>query len=170
MVDWPKIVEQHGPCVWRTAFRMLSDREEASDCYQETFLGAHEFSRKHEVANWPALLTRLAASRALDRLRKRYRNRTDLLDDCSSVVGREPAPEVPMEQQEWLDRFRRTVVELPEPQAEVFCLSEIENMAHSEIAAELGTTTKQVTDRLYRAKQKLRQLLIARGMVDEVKR
>ena len=29
MTDWPAIVEQHGPHVWRTAYRILSDYDEA---------------------------------------------------------------------------------------------------------------------------------------------
>ncbi len=79
MVNWPAIVEQHGPYVWRTAFRLLSDREEASDCYQETFLKAVEYSNKQEIANWPGLLKRIATSRALDRLRRRYRRHDETL-------------------------------------------------------------------------------------------
>jgi len=55
----PAIVEQHGPCVWRTAYRLLSDCEEASDCYQETFLKAVEYSRQKEIANWASLLKRI---------------------------------------------------------------------------------------------------------------
>jgi len=169
LVDWPVIVEQHGPYVWRTAFRLLSDREEASDCYQETFLKAVEYSNKQEITNWTGLLKRIATSRALDRLRRRYRNRDENLNNSEAVLTREPAPDEPMQQQEWMDRFRQVLAELPDRQAEVFWLSEVETLEHKEIAEQLGATAQQVATWLHRAKQKLRQLLVERGFVGEVK-
>ena len=39
-LDWPAIVREHGPLVWRTALRILGDDSEAADCYQETFISA----------------------------------------------------------------------------------------------------------------------------------
>jgi len=173
VADWPAIVEQHGPYVWRTAFRLLSDREEASDCYQETFLSAVEYSRQKEISNWPGLLKRIATSRALDRLRRRYRNRDEPLENGEAVLAREPAPDEPMQQAEWMERFRQVLAELPERQADVFWLSEVEMLEHREIANQWDVTTQEVAMWLHRAKQKLRRLLVERGMksdiVDEVK-
>jgi len=174
VVDWPTIVEQQGPYVWRTVYRLLSDREEANDCYQETFLKAVEYSNKQElnnqeITNWPGLLKRIATSRALDRLRRRYRNRTELLENGEVVIARDTAPDEPMQQQEWMDRFRQILAELPERQAEVFWLSEVEGLEHAEIATHFDATPRQVATWLHRAKQKLRQLLVEKGFVDEVK-
>ncbi len=170
MVDWPAIVEQHGPYVWRTAFRLLSDREEASDCYQETFLKVVEYSNRQEIVNWTGLLKRIATSRALDRLRRRYRNRDEILENGEVVIGRGPAPDEPMQQREWMERFRQVLAELPERQAEVFWLSEVETLEHKEIAEQLDATPKEVAMWLHRAKQKLRRLLVERGIVGEVPR
>jgi len=168
VVDWPAIVEQHGPYVWRTAFRLLSDREEASDCYQETFLKAVEYSRQKEITNWSGLLKRIATSRALDRLRRRYRNRTEPLENGEAVLAREPAPDEPIQQAEWMDRFRQILAELPERQADVFWLSEVEMLQHQEIADQLDATPQEVAMWLHRAKQKLRRLLVERGIERDI--
>ena len=40
MHDWQNIAEQHGPLVWRVAFRVLQDRDDAADCHQEVFVDA----------------------------------------------------------------------------------------------------------------------------------
>ncbi len=170
MINWPAIVEQHGPYVWRTAFRLLSDREEASDCYQETFLKAVEYSNRQEIANWPGLLKRIATSRALDRLRRRYRKHDEPLASGEAVIARDPAPDEPVQQQEWMKRFRQVLAELPDRQAEVFWLSEVETLEHAEIAEQLDATPKEVAMWLHRAKQKLRRLLVERGIADEVPR
>ena len=169
MVDWPTIVEQKGPHVWRTAYRLLSNREDANDCYQETFLQAFKFSQKRDIENWSGLLKRIVTARALDRLRQRYRSRSEPLENEFAVIGREPAPYGTAQQKEWMDQLRHAIAELPEQQADVFCLSEIENLGHSEIAEQLDVTTKQIAVWLHRAKKKLRQLLAERGLADEVK-
>ncbi len=169
MVDWLTIIEQHGPYVWRTAYRLLSDREEANDCYQETFLYAVQYCQKREVENWAGLLKRMATSRALDRLRQRYRNRDELLEDGEAVIAREPAPDSPLQLQEWMNQLRESVASLPVQQADVFWLSEIENLEHTEIAVQLGATTQQIATWLHRAKQKLRQLLVEKGIAGEVR-
>ena len=72
--DWQAIVTEHGPTVWQTAYRLLGNRADAADCFQETFLSAFEYSRHQPVRHIPGLLVRLATTRAIDRLRQRTRH------------------------------------------------------------------------------------------------
>ena len=69
MPDWQEILSRDGGAVWQTAYRYLGNRADADECFQEAFLAAFKFSRHHEVTNWRAILKRLAAARAIDRLR-----------------------------------------------------------------------------------------------------
>ncbi len=69
-----------------------------------------------------------------------------------------------------MKRFRQVLAELPDRQAEVFWLSEVETLEHAEIAEQLNATPKEVAMWLHRAKQKLRRLLVERGIADEVPR
>ena len=71
--DWPHVVRQHHLVVWQTAYRLLANHADASDCFQDTFLAAWQFSERDAVLNWPALLQRLATARALDLLRQKIR-------------------------------------------------------------------------------------------------
>src|SRR5512140_2939255 len=73
VIEWPVIVRQHGPIVWKTAYRLLGQDADAADCFQETFMSAMDYAGRHEVENWPGLLQRLATARALDQLRRRIR-------------------------------------------------------------------------------------------------
>jgi len=75
MIDWEGILSRDGPAVWRTAWRVLGNRADADDVFQETFVAALEYSRTHAVHHWRALLQRLAVARAIDRLRQRVRRR-----------------------------------------------------------------------------------------------
>ena len=73
MIDWDDILAVHGPAVWRRAYRLLGNADEADDCLQSVFLAALETSRGQRVRDWPALLHTLAANWAVDRLRRRSR-------------------------------------------------------------------------------------------------
>ena len=74
MTDWDRIVASHGDAVWRKAGRLLGNQADAADCYQDAFLAALEFSRRQKVRSWPGLLSKLAAFKAMDILRKRVRH------------------------------------------------------------------------------------------------
>jgi RNA polymerase sigma-70 factor, ECF subfamily len=73
MTDWSQIVREHGPAVWRAAYRLLNHDSDAADCFQRAFVSALAAANKRPIHNWPALLKRLAVARALERLRQRRR-------------------------------------------------------------------------------------------------
>ena len=164
MIDWATIIEQHGPDVWRTAYRLLTDRDEASDCYQETFLQAVEYAGGHSVENWAGVLRRIATARALDRLRRRYRRPTEPLGDIPPLDEREPSPDEPAQLREWMDQLRAALTQLPESQAEAFWLCEVELLGRDDVARQLDASPKQVAVWLHRAKRKLRKLLARQGI------
>jgi len=66
------LVERHSRNVFRLAFRMTGNEEDAEDLVQETFLKAYRnlprFAGQSEFSTW---LHRIAANRAVDSLRRR---------------------------------------------------------------------------------------------------
>src|SRR5258707_15108483 len=96
MTDWDGILRDEGPAIWRTLWRLLGNRPDVDDCFQETFLAALQYSRDREttIRHWSAFLQRLATARAMDRLRRRYRHRdlTDESADASAAVSSRPGP------------------------------------------------------------------------------
>src|ERR1700722_16831301 len=75
MPDWQEILSRDGPAVWRTAYRLLANRADADECFQEGFVDALVLSRRQEIRDWGGLLRRLATVRSIDRLRQRRRSR-----------------------------------------------------------------------------------------------
>jgi len=161
MADWQTIVSRHSGPVWQTAYRLLGNREEASDCFQETFLTALELSRRQKVRNWPALLTRLCTCRAMDQLRKRLRGAGPAsgLDDWSAVPCTNPGPVELAQAAELSARLRLALAKLPDQQAEVFCMRCLNDLSYRDIARQLGLTTSAVGVLLHRARSHLRELL-----------
>jgi RNA polymerase sigma factor (sigma-70 family) len=163
MTDWSDVVHQHGPVVWKTAWRLLGNEADAADCFQNTFLAALKVSRKQTVRSWSALLRRLATTKALDRLRQRYRQSGRLvpLDDCPAVAARASGPDRQAEADELAEQLRDAIAALDDRQAAVFCLAWLESLPHRQIAEQLGLTVTHVGVLLHRARAQLRRLLRA---------
>ena len=162
MTDWQEVVEQHGPLVWRTGYRLLGNHADASDCFQKVFLDALQIARREPVRQWSALLRRLATARALDLMRDRYRrrNRSEPLTTVAQAIGREPLPEQQAEAAELTEQLRAALAELPEQQAQVFCHRCLDGLSYGQIAEQLDLDANSVGVLLHRARQRLQKLLV----------
>ena len=158
--DWQAIVRDHGPAVWRTAYRLLANHNDAADCFQETFLAAFEIACREPVRNVPGLLVRLATTRAIDRLRQRTRleqRRTDSNERQEPGGAADPLDLV--HTNELAAQLREQIGRLPPQEARVFCLRYLDDMSYRQIARELNIAISVVGVSLYRAKARLRAVL-----------
>ena len=137
--------------------RLLSNEQDARDCYQQTFLEATRL-RNESVNNWRSLLSSIATRRAMDQLRKRYRHRKSFID--SDV---EPTVDIPPDREligeEFRQQVRTVLATLPEQQAEAFWLRHLEQQPPSDIAKRLGIQVGHVRVLVHRAIQHLRREL-----------
>ncbi|OHB74791.1 MAG: hypothetical protein A2Z25_15525 [Planctomycetes bacterium RBG_16_55_9] len=159
MIDWNRIIKEHGPAVWQTAYRLLGNDADASDCFQETFVSALGFCRRQRVRNFSALLARLATARAIDQLRRRFRqaqSKTEFMD-CTTAEGENVCPHQQAEQKELAERIRQMLGKLPPQEAQVFCLRYLNDMSYRQIAEQLGITTNSAGVLLHRARARLRE-------------
>jgi RNA polymerase sigma-70 factor (ECF subfamily) len=162
MVIWPEIMKQHGPLVWQTALRLLCHEADASDCFQNVFREAVALARKETILNWPALLKRLATTRAINRLRQRRREAIRVRPlDGDPAPSREPTPAQAAEGSELAERLRQALADIEPRQALIFSLACLDGWAHQEIAAQLGITATHVRVLLSRARAELRVRLRA---------
>src|SRR5258706_10500032 len=123
MIDWEGIVAREGEGVWRRVYRLLGNRADAEEVFQETFLAALSFSKREVVESWGALLHRLATARAVDRLRQRQRRNTrQEMVDFEYVGGGEAEPYQNAQAGGLSERFRVGLGRLPERQAGGFSL------------------------------------------------
>lgn len=160
MIDWEGIVAREGEGVWRRVYRLLGNRADAEEVFQETFLAALTFSQGEEVESWGALLHRLATARAVDRLRQRQRRNTrQEMVDFEFVGGGEAEPYQHAQAGELSQRLRIALGKLPERQAEVFCLHAMEGWEHARIAQHMQISSDAVGVLLHRARKALRELL-----------
>ena len=162
-MDWPQIVELHGPMVWRIARRLLNHETDAADCFQRTFISAWELSRREPIGNWAPLLNRLAHARALDRLRQRKREtrRETMIPEEGAADLKAANPLQAAGASELAEHLRQALADLDPRQGQVFCLACLEGFAYEEIAEQLRITVNHVGVLLNRARTFLRARLAA---------
>jgi RNA polymerase sigma-70 factor (ECF subfamily) len=162
MPDWAAILSRDGPAVWQTAYRLLGNSADADECFQEACLAALAVSARETVRDWRALLQRLAAVRALNRLRQRYRRAgREGPGDLTALAGGEPSPLQGAEAAELAARLREALTGLPPQQAEAFCLHALDGWSYAEVADQLGVSVDHVGVMLHRARKQLRERLAA---------
>jgi RNA polymerase sigma-70 factor (ECF subfamily) len=161
VIDWQAIIKEHGPAVWQTAYRLLGNHADAADCFQETFVSALDVCRRQRVRNFSALLVRLATTRAIDQLRRRFRrsHSNGSPEDWVAVQSEDPCPAEQAQRQELAARIRQSLGQLPPQEAQAFCLRYLSDMSYREIADELGINTNAAGVLLHRARARLREAL-----------
>ncbi len=162
MMDWDQLVREHAALVFGTAWRILGHAADTEDVVQEVFLQVYEMRGRQPVRHWPALLRRLAACRALDRLRRR-KNVVPL--NGLSLHSSEREPEAAAIEHEIAQRLREALTQLSDREASVFCLRYFEELSNPQIAETLDISTGAVGVALHKARARLETLLapVARG-------
>lgn len=164
------LVERHARGVFRLAFRMLGNEEDAEDVVQEAFLKAwsrlHQFEARSGFGAW---LRRIAANCAYDSLRRR--KRTPLAagpwtDDEGGEVDpllELPSPIPSAERELWGAQLRArlgaALQALSPLERAAFTLRHLEERPIAEIARTLGCDDNNAKQSVFRAVRKLRRAL-----------
>jgi RNA polymerase sigma-70 factor (ECF subfamily) len=151
-------VREQGPLVYQIAWRILGHADDAEDVVQDVFLQMHQWHQTRPVRSWTGLLRKMATSRALDRLRRR---KTTLPLFEAALVTPDNPPETAAIEQELQERLRQAVGELPQREAEVFCLRYFEELSYQQIAETLQIQVGAVAAALHKARAKLEVSLLA---------
>lgn len=158
MSDWEGIVRANGPTVWRTLYRLLGQRADVDECFQETFLSAMEMSRRQKIECWSALLQTVATRKAVDRIRRKYRQREEAVE-FDAVASDSTDPAQAADEAERAVLLQQAMVKLPARQAEAICLHVFSGWSYQEIGQQLGLSSSAVGVTIHRGKQRLREML-----------
>jgi RNA polymerase sigma-70 factor (ECF subfamily) len=157
VTDWDRIVREHGPMVFATAWRILGNAADAEDVVQDVFLQVHQLHQAGPVRYWVGLLRRLATCRALDRLRQR--RHTVSLDSLPLASGG-PGPDAALLEKELGERLRLAIAQLPQREGAVFCMRYFEDLSYQQIAEALRIRPGAVATALHKARAKLEVSLL----------
>ena len=150
--DW--IVARFSPVVYRYAYRMMRNEQDARDATQDTLVKAlrniHRYDSRWRFSTW---VVGIARNTCIDEFRKRKR-RSDYEAPETADPGPGPA--------ELTDRNLRAralhaaMSELAPLYRDVLVLYHFEHLKYQEIADVLGIPIGTVMNRIFRARKKLR--------------
>lgn len=162
-----KIVHRWNVPVKRFLFRMVGNSGETDDLAQEVFARVYlKRASYRPVAKFSTWCFSIAANLATDRLRWWRRRPMSSLDAWWDAGGDTPDESTgalmggdAVVRQERIAAVRAAVAALPVDLRATLTLFEYEEQSVADIADALGCTAKAVENRLYRARQQLKQSL-----------
>ena len=163
--DFNRWVTDHGPALYRVAYRLVGDRHEAEDAVQEAFRSAWKSRALFQVGRSErAWLAAILRRRIVDRFRR---------GNLPAVSAGDHAIEVGVEgddplYHDYTDEMQRALGALPKDLREALLLVVVGELTHPEAADLLGLPLGTVLSRVSRARTKLREILLARAQGEKV--
>jgi len=161
------LVERYRQRVWRLAYQILRDKEEAWDCAQEAFVRAfHSLPSFRGQSAFYTWLFRITVNVATDRQRARgAQARAFGADRVPEEEWRRTTPDPTAGpdkaalQAEQRERIRHALDALPPKARTIIMLSDIEGLSYREIAEVLRCPIGTVMSRLHNARKRLKAAL-----------
>jgi len=161
------LVERHSRPLFRLAYRMTGNEQDAEDVVQESFLRAwrrlDEFESRAAFGTW---IYRIAANCALDTLRARQRQgerqeESGLAgaDFLLSVPSADPQPDRIAQSAQTARRMNEAMAGLSDTERAAFVMRHFEERSIEEIGRTLGVKENAAKQSIFRAVRKLRRAL-----------
>lgn len=163
------LVKKYQQHVFNLIFRHSGPRVEAEDLAQEVFLKVYSNLKNFQGrASFRTWLYRIALNVCIDHARRRKLRRMLSLESMSEwAQGRlslrkasvSSSPHGDMEKRDLQTQLQTALAQLPEEFRQPLVLRDMEGLDYDEIASITGTQLGTVKSRIYRGRQRLRELL-----------
>src|SRR5512142_1260377 len=157
---WDEVVREHSARVYRLAYRLAGNQQDAEDLTQETFVRVFRSLADYTPGTFEGWLHRITTNLFLDMVRRRQRIRFDgLPEDTERLPGRERSPEQVFSDRHLDSDVQAALDQLPPDFRAAVVLCDIEGLTYEEIAATLGIKLGTVRSRIHRGRVQLREAL-----------
>lgn len=164
------LVERHSRSIFRLAYRMTGNEQDAEEVVQETFLKAYRYLDRFESrSNFGTWVYRIGANCSLDLMRKRRvhtehhesstTDRPDDPDPVAAAVSPDPAPDRLVLSAELSRHVSAALDGLSPMERAAFVMRHFDGMSIDEIGRALKLGNSATKNSVFRAVQKLRHAL-----------
>jgi len=153
--EFEQMVRENRSTIYTVCYMFSNDQDEVADLFQEVLINLWKSlpsfeERRGNVRSW---IYRVSLNVCISLDRKKRRNKTVPL-----TMDIDPYEEVESNQNSrQMDMLRRRIAKLGQFDRAIILLW-LENMSYEEIAAVMGITVKNVSVRLYRIKEELKNM------------
>lgn len=169
--SFEELVRRYQRPIAAYVYRMVGDYDAALDLTQEVFIKVYNsLSRYRSEFKFSTWIYKIAHNAAIDHLRRhavRDQALTGGFDgECReiSIVSRRLTPEQESERKERRSEIESVVQLLPAAYRELIVLRHSQDMSYDEIAEVTGLPLGTVKNRLFRAREAMRDHLLERGI------
>ncbi len=162
------LVHRHQAKIYRLAYALTHDPEEAKDLTQEAFIRAYQgLSGFRGTARFGTWLHRIVVNVSIDHHRRRSTlvqvsyDESPAGEDPPGVTVADPAPgpDAPLDRKALAEGLRDAIRTLPPEQRATVVLREVEGLSYREIAGVMGCSIGTVMSRLHYGRRRLRERL-----------
>jgi RNA polymerase sigma-70 factor (ECF subfamily) len=165
-----ELVRRYQRPITNYVFRMLNDYDASLDVTQEVFIKVYNslsrYSSEYKFSTW---LYRIAHNAAIDYIRRRSPNQQSIETENKDgayqlqIESPNPTPEQERERSEWRTEIEAVVKCLPAVYRELILLRHAQDLSYDEIAEITNLPLGTVKNRLFRAREMMREIFIERG-------
>jgi RNA polymerase sigma-70 factor, ECF subfamily len=165
-----ELVRRYQRPITSYVFRMLGDYEASLDVTQEVFIKVYnslsKYSSEYKFSTW---LYRIAHNAAVDHMRRNSITPQSLEAENADgsyqiqLESRALSPEQDRERSEWRTEIEAVVRCLPPTYRDLILLRHSRDLSYDEIAEVTGLPLGTVKNRLFRARELMREMFIERG-------
>jgi RNA polymerase sigma-70 factor (ECF subfamily) len=157
-----QVYDRYERYVYRYAYQILGNRDDADDVKQETFVKAYQaigsFRSESSLQTW---LLRICGNLCRDRIKSWDRRKvtydSTLRDDVLGSTPEDESPQAIVERKQITEIIFKALKGMPAAQREIIVLHEIQDMSYEEIAQVIGCSRTSVKLRLFRARRSLKE-------------
>lgn len=157
------LVQRYSGLVFRIAYCMCRNQENAQDAVQEVFYRAYRSMDRVDAAQpFSAWLRRITVNYLLDQKKKKQLQMVPIVNENNEDIPMEDESENPRERQAKEDHLQlvlNAMELLPEKYRMILMLRHFENLSYEEIAETLSLPIGTVTAQIHRARNKLAKVL-----------
>ena len=169
--SFEELVRRYQRPIISYVFRIVGEYDASLDVTQEVFIKVYNslnrYSRDYKFSTW---LYRIAHNAAIDHLRRNPANQQSIETENSDgtsqiqIESSRPTPEQDQERSECRTEIEAVVRCLPPAYRDLIVLRHSKDLSYEEIAAVTGLPLGTVKNRLFRAREMMRGLLVERGI------
>lgn len=166
-----QLVERYQRPIASYVYRFLNDYDASLDVTQEVFIKVYNsldrYSSEYKFSTW---LYRIAHNAAIDHIRRNSRKEQSIEAENREGTYQlqlecdRPTPEDERQRTEWRNEIESVVKCLPSAYRELIVLRHGKDLSYLEIAEITDLPLGTVKNRLFRAREMMRELFIERGL------
>ena len=162
-----ELIRKHQDKIYRHAFYLLKNSEDAKDMAQETFIKAWQYRAKLREDTAHSWMLKCVQNLCFNQLKRRKfqvyldEEEGETLETLlyANSYKANPTPDEIAMKQERKQLVRQAIEELPPDMRTIVIMREFNEMSYKQIAEELEQPENNVKSTLFRARKKLREIL-----------